>query len=45
MSAFIPRKLEPLGSEFKNIVDGLSGEMVWLKLNEEKNRMAPKEYQ
>ena len=39
------RKPEPLGSEFKNIVDGLSGEMVWLELQEGKNRMATKEYQ
>jgi len=57
MSAFIPstgdlpylsyvnRKPNPIGSEFKNIVDGLSGERVWLELQEGKNRMASKEYQ
>ena len=43
--SYVNRKPEPLGSEFKNIVDGLSGEMVWLELQEGKNRMATKEYQ
>ena len=39
------RKPEPLGSEFKDIVDGVSGEMVWLELQEGKNRMATKPWQ
>ena len=42
--SFIKRKPEPLGTEFKNIVDGISGNMVWLEIQEGKDRMKDKEY-
>ena len=34
------RKPEPLGTEFKTIVDGLSGIMLWLEVQEGKERMS-----
>ena len=34
------RKPEPLGTEFKNIVDGMSGIMLWLEVQEGKQRMS-----
>ena len=34
------RKPEPLGTEFKTIVDGLSGIMLWVEVQEGKDRMA-----
>eukprot|EP00560_Eucampia_antarctica_P004831 CAMPEP_0197843006 /NCGR_PEP_ID=MMETSP1437-20131217/47071_1 /TAXON_ID=49252 ORGANISM="Eucampia antarctica, Strain CCMP1452" /NCGR_SAMPLE_ID=MMETSP1437 /ASSEMBLY_ACC=CAM_ASM_001096 /LENGTH=108 /DNA_ID=CAMNT_0043452979 /DNA_START=700 /DNA_END=1026 /DNA_ORIENTATION=- len=36
------RKPEPLGAEFKCIVDGLLGNMIWLKICESKDRMRTK---
>ena len=38
--SFVMRKPEPLGTEFKTIVDGLSGIMLWLEVQEGKDRMA-----
>ena len=43
--SFVARKPEPLGTEFKNIVDGLSGEMLWLEIQEGKYRMKNKQFQ
>ena len=39
------RKPEPLGTEFKNLVDRLTGEMMWLEVQEGKDRMKNKPYQ
>ena len=39
------RKPEPLGTEFKNIVDGLTGAMLWMEIQEGKSRMATKDFQ
>ena len=39
------RKPEPLGTEFKNIVDGVTGAMLWLEIQEGKVRMSVKEHQ
>ena len=33
------RKSKPLGTEFKNIVNGLTGVMLWLEIQEGKERM------
>ena len=38
------RKPEPLGTEFKNLVDGLSGHLVWFEIQEGKERMKKKEF-
>ena len=38
------RKPEPLGTEFKNLVDGLSGQMIWLEIQEGVDRMSKKEF-
>ena len=43
--AYIKRKPEPLGTEFINIVDRLTGAILWLEIQEGKSRMATKEYQ
>ena len=43
--SYVARKPEPLGAEFKNLVDGLSGEMMWLEVQEGKDRMKKKPYQ
>ena len=43
--SYIKRKPEPLGTEFKNIVDGLTGSMLWMEIQEGKLRMANKEHQ
>ena len=43
--SYVARKSEPLGTEFKNLVDGLSGEMMWLEVQEGKDRMKKKPYQ
>ena len=40
--SFVKRKPEPLGTEFKNLVDGISGHMLWLELQEGKERMKNK---
>ena len=34
-----------MGTEFKNIVDGLTGQMLWLEIQEGKDRMKTKEFQ
>ena len=39
------RKPEPLGTEFKNLVDGLIGEMMWLEVQEGKDCMKKKPHQ
>ena len=39
------RKPEPLGTEFKCAVDGLTGTLLWLEIQEGKARMANKEHQ
>ena len=41
--SFIKRKPEPLGTEFKNIVDGLTVQILWLEIQEGKDRMKTKE--
>ena len=38
------RKPEPLGTEFKNLVDAYSGLMLWLEVMEGKERMHKKEH-
>ena len=43
--SFVKRKPEPLGTEFKCVVDALSGAMLWLEIQEGKERMANKEHQ
>ena len=43
--SFIARKPEPLGTEFKNLVDGLTGEMLWMEVQEGKDRMKLKPHQ
>ena len=42
--SFIKRKLEPVGTEFKNLVDGLSRQMIWLEIQEAVSRMPKKEF-
>ena len=42
--SFVKRKPEPLGTEFKNIVDGVTGVMTWLEIQEGKDRMNKKEF-
>ena len=37
--SFVMRQIEPLSSEFKDIVDGMTGIMPWLEIQEGKNRM------
>ena len=34
-----------MGTEFKNIVDGMTGQMLWLEIQEGKDRMKTKEFQ
>ena len=43
--SFIARKPKPLGTEFKNLVDGVTGALLWLEIQEGKERMRRKEYQ
>ena len=38
------RQPEPLGTEFKNLVDAYNGQMMWLKVMEGKERMRKTEY-
>ena len=38
------RKPKPLGTEFKNIVDGLTGVMLWLEIQEGKDRLRKLDY-
>ena len=42
--SYIMRKPQPLGTEFKNIVCGMSGLMLWLEIQEGKDRMRRKEF-
>ena len=37
------RKPEKLGTEFKNLVDSYSGQMMWLEVMEGKERMSNKD--
>lgn len=37
--SYIQRKSEPLGTEFKNIVDGMTWTMIWLEIQEGKHWM------
>ena len=43
--SFIKSKPEPLGTEFKNIVNGMTGQMLWLEIQEGKDRMKTKDFQ
>ena len=43
--SYIARKPEPLGTEFKNLVDGVTGSMLWLEIQEGKERMKSKPFQ
>ena len=43
--SYVKRKPEPLGTEVKNIVDGISGSMLWIEIQEGKERMKNKEFQ
>ena len=43
--SYIARKPEPLGTEFKNLVDGVTGSMLWLEVQEGKDRMKAKPFQ
>ena len=42
---YVARKLEPLGTEFKTLVEGLCGNLLWLEVQEGKHRMNSKKYQ
>jgi len=42
--SYMKRKPEPLGAEFKIIVDGMTGAMLWLEIQEGKVRMSNKEH-
>ena len=42
--SFIMRKPEPLGTEFKILVDAYTGQMLWLEVMEGKERMHKKEH-
>ena len=42
--SFIARKPKPLGTEFKTIVDGLAGQIIWMEIQEEKELMSRKEF-
>ena len=37
--SYVARKPKPLGTEFKNVTDGMSGVMMWLEIQERKERM------
>ena len=43
--SYVKRKPEHLGTEVKNIVDGISGNMIWIEIQEGKERMKIKEFQ
>ena len=43
--SYVARKPEPLGTEFKNIVDGVTGVLLWLEIQEGKQRMSTKSFQ
>ena len=42
--SFSARKPKPLGTEFQNLVDGVTGSMQWLEIPEGKERMKPKQF-
>ena len=42
--SFVARKPEPLGTELKNLVDGMTGAMLWLEIQEGKDRMRQRDY-
>ena len=42
--SYVARKPKPLGTEFKNVVDGMSGVMMWLEIQEGKERMRALEH-
>ena len=42
--SYVQRKPEPLGTEFKNLVDGMVGDLCWLEVQEGKERMSKKQY-
>ena len=42
--SYVARKPEPLGTEFKNIVDGVTGVLLWLEIQEGKQRMSTKSF-
>jgi len=44
MSAFIPRNLEPLGIEFKCVIDAFSGIILWLEVQEWKETIHRKQF-
>lgn len=41
---FVTCKPEPLGTEFKNIVDGMTGAMFWLEIQDVKENVRQREY-
>ena len=43
--SFVKPKSELLGTEFKNVVDEITGAMLWLELHKGKTRMANKDHQ
>ena len=43
--SYIKRKPEPIGTEFKNVVDGIAGNIIWLEIQEGQERMKTKEFQ
>ena len=43
--SYVARKPEPLGTEFKNIVDGVTGMWLWLEIQEGKHRRSSKPFQ
>ena len=42
--SYVKRKLNPVGTEFKNIAEGMAGVMLWMELQEGKVYMYTKEY-
>ena len=42
--SYIMRKPQPLGTEFKNLVCGMSRLMLWLEIHEGKEQIQNKEY-
>ena len=42
--SYVKQKPEPLGTEVKNVVDGISGSMLWIEIQEGKESMKKKEY-
>ena len=40
--SYIFMKPEPIGTQFKNLVDGFQGEVVWKEITDDKERMSKK---